>query len=224
MNRNFIICFILTISFSACQRRFNKVVEYPTSLQESYIVNQDTHIGKVAVLQSKTMPYAFSEEKNQWYESSLLRPSYLQRELFIGLAKRVAEGKLDLALQSFLESNSKVKRHKLQYSSLSRADRVYIGNTLDVDGLIVCEFYDGVNDCDWIENYDEIERIEKIVFYISMFDARNGKLAWREKTTVSVNGRSNKLGNLVSGNISSLLKDLPRRVERAGGYKEITFL
>lgn len=220
MNRNFTLLFLLVLVFPSCQKELNN---FKSQTKQNYTSpNRDgAFIEKVAVIQSK-----IGDNSQEIFvdDSSLLQPGYLQRQLFKELAKKVTNGKLNVRIQSFLESNAKLRRHRFYYSNLSRANRIYIGNALGVDGLVVCEFNDGVNETGRIDNQKELERISEIVFYVSIYDVRNGRLVWREKAESTLNNYRGQLESLAVDKIELILKELPGKIEQSQGLEEISLL
>jgi hypothetical protein len=76
-----------------------------------------------------------------WQEQIEISGPYLQKKFFTALAKKINKGKIDLATQSFLITNKILKESNISYPSLKIIDKSSLGKLLDVDALILIEWW-----------------------------------------------------------------------------------
>ena len=103
---------------------------------------------KIAILPYETSNlWQMSEEDKMspWLEQINVSGPYIQQNWYKSLAKKINDGKINLAIQSFLKTNEILQKNNIIYPNLKIANKRGLGRILNVDAIIMCEYYDNVS-------------------------------------------------------------------------------
>lgn len=174
---------------------------------------------KIAVLPYE--PYVTWQMREQgqldiWQEQIEVSGLYIQRLFFSELGENVNKGKLDIAIQSFLKTNEILYENKITYPTLKMMDKAKLGELLDVDAVLFCEYFDYSSPTTRRPGAIQANDLRKNVpFTSSLFDGKTGKLLWRKNLEMPIQTRTDTKDRLAMKAVNSFVKSIPYQLPKA---------
>ena len=211
---NFKQCYIpiLFVVLTACG-----VAKSPPYIIENFNHLTENH-RKIAILPYETYNLWQMRENgkmNPWLEQINVSGSYVQQNFYKSLAKKINDGKIDLAVQSFLKTNEILKKNNIIYPNLKIANKSDLGIILNVDALILCEYYDNVNSgFSKKTSINPLDFGKNLLVTASLFDTKTGLLIWRKNLEMPVQKRGDTRDQLTIRAIASFVKIIPYNLSK----------
>ncbi|AWW00215.1 hypothetical protein [Arcticibacterium luteifluviistationis] len=174
---------------------------------------------KIAILPYE--PYSTWKMREQgeldtWIEQVEISGPYIQRTFFSALGKNVSKGKLELSIQSFLKTNEILNENKITYPTLKTMDKARLGELLDVDAILFCEYFDYSDPTTRRPGATQANDLRtKMLFTSSLFEGKTGKLLWRKNLEMPIQTRTDTRDRLAVKAINSFVKSIPYHLPKA---------
>ena len=127
---------------------------------------------------------------------------FMQRRTFMNLAKKVKKGKLELVIQSFIDTNQRVKEAGISSEMLSYINKGDLAKKLNVDAVLYGESI--VDQGNFAS--DDLGGIRT---HLWLYDARSHEVLWDKEIEQKFNTIDERPERAVSIIIDKLMKLLP---------------
>ena len=196
------------------------VAKNPPFLADNFDILSKTH-QKIAIVPSEN-EYTAKKRKpvkyfKNWQEQMLVSGVYLQKQFFLAMARKIDNGKVDLALQSFITTNQLLEQDNIDHTRVKNQNKAKLGKLLNVDALMICEFYYEMGHV--IKRGLDGKSIRMAIPAVaaSLYDTQSGMLIWRKKLNMTAYYSIDTPDRLARRAILSLVKRNPYVQQK--GYK-----
>lgn len=173
------ICTVLfLIGFTAC----SPVSTSFTKGSSEFTISQHR---KVAILpyepHYKTSRRDANARFKDWNEQYMVSGLFVQKHFFLAFAKRIRNGKVNLAIQSFVETNEILEKAGIVNAILKTIDKKALCKLLDVDAVILCEIDSELGNIRMQKPNGVIIKEVLSIVTGNIYDGSSGSLVWQKQ-------------------------------------------